>query len=319
MSFGGFLSGTTMLKVITIGFRVALLCLATLGGPAGAAESITYIHNDIAGSPISATDASGNLSWRESYRPYGERLQNQAAAASNEQWFHGKSLDTETGLQYFGARYYDPLLGRFMGADPVTFDPNNIHSFNRYAYGNNNPYRYLDPNGAEAIPIAGRFIKYVPGVRRQLGPMTGAEVMADPASRAAALATTNKLRDLVGLDPYSWNENTREVGTAGESIGEVPPNVGPGSNADESIPAGPSSRPTKEQQGKINEIGDRDGCHTCGTKDPGTKSRNWIGDHQDPNKLNPKGKPQKYYPHCKDCSNQQGGRVRWLTKPKEKE
>ncbi|HKO87715.1 MAG TPA: RHS repeat-associated core domain-containing protein, partial [Burkholderiales bacterium] len=151
-----------MLKAITLGVRV-LLVLLLLGEHAGAAESITYIHNDIAGSPISATDASGNLLWRESYRPYGDRIQNQAAAASNEQWFHGKSLDAETGLQYFGARYYDPVLGRFMSADPVTFDPGNIHSFNRYAYGNNNPYKYLDPDGRQSGPIPGlsRGVRYI--------------------------------------------------------------------------------------------------------------------------------------------------------------
>jgi RHS repeat-associated protein len=96
---------------------------------------------------------------------------------------------------------------------------------------------------------------------------------------------------------------------------EVPSNVGPGPNAGESVPAGPSSRPTKEQQDKINEIGNRDGCHTCGTTDPGTKSGNWIGDHQDPTKLNPEGKPQSYYPQCQGCSNEQGGRIRWLPKP----
>lgn len=96
---------------------------------------------------------------------------------------------------------------------------------------------------------------------------------------------------------------------------EVPSNVGPGPNAGESVPAGPGSRPTKEQQDKINEIGNRDGCHTCGTTDPGTKSGNWIGDHQDPTKLNPDGKPQRYYPQCQGCSNEQGGRIRWLPKP----
>jgi len=94
----------------------------------------------------------------------------------------------------------------------------------------------------------------------------------------------------------------------------VPDNIGPGRYAGDSVPAGPTSRPTKEQQGKINEIGNRDGCHTCGTNVPGTRSGNWIGDHQDPTKLNPEGKPQRYYPQCQGCSNEQGGRIRWLPK-----
>jgi len=109
--------------------------------------SITYLHNDFAGNPIAATDANGALIWKENFRPYGDRLNNQAAAAGNRQWFHGKPADVDTGLSYFGARYYDPTLGRFMGMDPERFSENNLHSFNCCAYGNNNPYRYIDPNG----------------------------------------------------------------------------------------------------------------------------------------------------------------------------
>jgi RHS repeat-associated protein len=55
--------------------------------------------------------------------------------------------DSETGLSYFGARYYDPVVGRFMGVDAVGFNPGNLQSFNRYAYANNNPYRFVDPDG----------------------------------------------------------------------------------------------------------------------------------------------------------------------------
>lgn len=62
-------------------------------------------------------------------------------------WFAGKPQDAESKLSYFGARYYDPLLGRFMGIDPVGVDENNVHSHNRYAYGNNNPYKFVDPTG----------------------------------------------------------------------------------------------------------------------------------------------------------------------------
>jgi len=43
------------------------------------------------------------------------------------------------------ARYYDPVIGRFYSNDPIGF--RDVHSFNRYAYANNNPYRYSDPTG----------------------------------------------------------------------------------------------------------------------------------------------------------------------------
>ena len=44
-------------------------------------------------------------------------------------------------------RYYDPLAARFMSVDPVTTDANTGGMFNRYVYGNNNPYRFTDPDG----------------------------------------------------------------------------------------------------------------------------------------------------------------------------
>jgi hypothetical protein len=49
------------------------------------------------------------------------------------------------------ARYYDPVIGRFMSNDPVGFT--NVHTFNRYAYANNNPYKYIDPDGMEPVGI----------------------------------------------------------------------------------------------------------------------------------------------------------------------
>jgi len=55
------------------------------------------------------------------------------------------------------ARYYDPVIGRFYSNDPVGtighFSKGNIHGFNRFAYANNNPYKYTDPDGKFALPL----------------------------------------------------------------------------------------------------------------------------------------------------------------------
>jgi RHS repeat-associated protein len=71
----------------------------------------------------------------------------------NPTWYIGKPQDTTTGLVYFGARWYDPITGRFLGFDPAEVTDENPHSFNRYAYGNNNPYKYLDPDGRAVADI----------------------------------------------------------------------------------------------------------------------------------------------------------------------
>ncbi|MDR4504842.1 MAG: RHS repeat-associated core domain-containing protein [Candidatus Scalindua sp.] len=58
-----------------------------------------------------------------------------------------QELDSETGLYYYGARCYDPLLVRFTTADPIVPDPTNPQSLNRYSYVLNNPLKYIDPAG----------------------------------------------------------------------------------------------------------------------------------------------------------------------------
>lgn len=114
---------------------------------------VTYIHADALGSPVAATDTNGQQLWSEHYWPYGEQREKSVAAGSMDVAFGGHRLDKDTGLSYMGARYYDPLIGRFMGVDPQGFTENNIFSFNQYAYANNNPYRYTDPNGESPLDL----------------------------------------------------------------------------------------------------------------------------------------------------------------------
>jgi hypothetical protein len=82
----------------------------------------------------------------------------------------------------------------------------------------------------------------------------------------------------------------------------------PGKFATESIPSrGKARNFTKDERKKINKIGETYGCHTCGTTVPGTKSGNFIPDHQPPNATVADGTLQQLYPHCKSCSASQGG------------
>jgi len=127
---------------------MALLLLLTAS--VSAAEQITYYHVDTLGSTVAATDESGALLWKEAYRPFGERIRKEDGD-TNELWYTGKPHEEAMGLSYFGARWYDPTIGRFMAIDPVGVDEGNIHRFNRYAYANNNPYKFVDPDGQ--LPI----------------------------------------------------------------------------------------------------------------------------------------------------------------------
>jgi len=134
------------------GLAIVFLSVAAIAQTPG---TITYIHNDLPGSPAAATNAAGTVIWREAYSGYGERLKNESAGASNKVWYTSRHQDEDTGLVYMGARYYDPGLGRFLSVDSGGFDKMNVHSFNRYGYANNNPYKYLDPDGRNAVTAFG--------------------------------------------------------------------------------------------------------------------------------------------------------------------
>ena len=134
--------------------RAALFMGLVLASALAPAQTVTYFHNDASGTPVLATDAGGNVVWKENYLPYGDRVNNASAGGGNSIGFAGKPFDATTGLSYMGARYYDPGIGRFMGVDAAPADPGSGHGFNRYAYANNNPYKYVDPDGHSPIDVA---------------------------------------------------------------------------------------------------------------------------------------------------------------------
>jgi RHS repeat-associated protein len=139
----------TSLLSISIRLTVVLIVVGMFASPSPgwAAEQVSYYHFDALGSPVAASDEQGNLLWREDYAPFGERLRKEPGAGNNTRWYTGHPHDDDTGLTYAGARYYDPIVGRFMAVDPRDFEESDLHSFNQYAYANNNPYSYTDPDG----------------------------------------------------------------------------------------------------------------------------------------------------------------------------
>ncbi len=105
-------------------------------------------------------DRSGSLSGikRHDYLPFGEELyagtggrttQQGYAADGVRQQFTGKERDNETGLDYFLARYYSSIQGRFTSPDPLLASGRSEkpQSWNRYNYVLNNPLRLVDPSG----------------------------------------------------------------------------------------------------------------------------------------------------------------------------
>ena len=134
-------------------------------------DEITYLHHDHLGSAVAGTDESGDVLWTEKYTPYGIALVNDAAN-DNQAGFTGHIKDTDTGLTYMQARYYDPVIGRFLSIDPVTFQESMLPGqFNRYAYTWNNPVNANDPDG--------EFLNFVFGAAIGAAIETGSQLIAN--------------------------------------------------------------------------------------------------------------------------------------------
>lgn len=102
-----------------------------------------YFEGDGLGSVTSLTDASGSLAETYSYDSFG-RLTASSGSATNVFQYAAREFDTETGLYFDRARYYDPVSGKFISEDPAGFgagDPN----FYRYVF--NQPVAFRDPTG----------------------------------------------------------------------------------------------------------------------------------------------------------------------------
>jgi RHS repeat-associated protein len=143
-----------------------------------------YYHPDHLGSSSIVTDNTGNKSEEIYYYPFGG-TRTDTGSVSVKHKFTGQERDDETGLYYYGARYYDPQLGRFISADSIVQAPFDPQTLNRYSYCRNNPIIYSDPSGHDfgltAILIGAAFGALSSGVLSvwdllalALGAVTGA-------------------------------------------------------------------------------------------------------------------------------------------------
>jgi len=313
--------GGEVLSYSTVGRRMRRwgITLAALIGfvlPAAYGQTVTYIHTDAMGSPIAATDASGNLVETSEYAPYGELLNRPVKDAPG---YTGHVEDAATGLTYMQERYYDPAIGAFLSVDPVTaYDSGNWRQFNRYAYAFSSPYKFTDPDGRN--PIAGAAIGCaVTGPACPVGAGVGAAIgaavviiggiiiyseMADDSSDSSGVAPEP---GTVFDSPNSDDSTTsgREPGTDGKrgSTG------GPGEG---------KRFPRESPETKAGKEGVS--CRYCGKEttnksgQPNSRER----DHIDPKSRGGNNSSENEGDSCRTCNREKGARSPDEWKPKEK-
>jgi RHS repeat-associated protein len=139
-----------------------------------------YLHGDHLGAATFVTNSQGDATQFFLNLPFGETMLEQMDGSYNNPYkFNAKELDEDTGLYYYGARYYNPRLSIWYGVDPLAiFNPvmekqfygdgehnggvYNIGNLNPYIYCYQNPVNYIDPNGKQVgaweIPLAAYYV-----------------------------------------------------------------------------------------------------------------------------------------------------------------
>ncbi len=146
------MDGVRKRKPAAAGFRFAWPSDSSEGGfgtPRVALQNdagVFHFHNDHLGLASVVVDDGGALVARQTYYPFGG-IRTSEGTSPTDYGFTGQRFDASSLLMYYGARYYDPVLGRFTRADPMMADAWNPQGLNRYAYVYNNPVRYTDPSG----------------------------------------------------------------------------------------------------------------------------------------------------------------------------
>lgn len=136
--------------------RIALVEIRTIGNETG--EPVTrfrYQLSNYLGSSVTEIDetAQAKIISHEEYYPYGgtayiggsKEKANEKIASTKRYRYSGKERDDETGMYYYGARYYAPWLGRFCACDPIGING----GMNVYTFVINNPVRFVDLIGLE--------------------------------------------------------------------------------------------------------------------------------------------------------------------------
>ncbi len=103
-------------------------------------DGLLFYHADHLGSAVRITDACAAIVKSLAYDPFGADAYSSGSPTITHK-YTDQIQDSGSGLYYYGARYYDPVLGRFISPDTV------LDGLNRYAYCGNNPVKYADPTG----------------------------------------------------------------------------------------------------------------------------------------------------------------------------
>jgi len=151
------------------------------------ASTVRYFLYNAHGDVVQLTDGTGTLQKSYTYDAFGNE-KNPSSTDVNPFRYCGEYWDSETGTYYLRARYYDPVIGRFLAEDPSRA------GLNWYIYCSNSPIAFIDPLGLVEV-----------GLRAYAATYEGSSVVWDNKTRTASVTWNGKT-----LKVDSTAQNTRD-------------------------------------------------------------------------------------------------------------
>lgn len=155
-----------------------------------------------------ALNQTGEVEWQEIVTPYGETIET-ASENNNKPAYANHVRDSKTGLSYMKARFYDPIIGRFLSPDPVTFRSGGVQHLNRYLYVSGDPINYWDPFGLAKVLLqvrAYRVIPWLPFFRKFRHTFIEFANPNDPSDRYIFRGGVDKEKRYLGILPFLETE-----------------------------------------------------------------------------------------------------------------
>jgi RHS repeat-associated protein len=206
---------------------------------------IIYTLTNHLGSADVVTDRDGLILDRIEYEPWGKVIHRDGPDDPDlrvNRLYTGQYSDEESGLYFYGGRYYDPDLGRFITADSIVPYPEDPQSFNRYTYVRNNPIIFVDPTGhifgaifAAIANVIGALIEHVTiasivkgaliggAIGGTVAAATGGDIGQGILTGAISGAIFGGIGDLGGVNALNWGNTARTIahGVGGAMSGTI--------------------------------------------------------------------------------------------------
>ena len=156
-------------------------------------NTLYFLLTDHLGSTATTTDASGNRVTELRYYPYGDSARYNPSGQITTFNFTGQRKDSESGLLFYNARWHDPVVGRFLAADTIVLQPQDLQNLNRYSYCGSNPLRFVDPSGHAGVDFwgggggagagVGLVVALMQGVQQTMAQVQGAVYQYGPVAQ----------------------------------------------------------------------------------------------------------------------------------------